>query len=249
MDQSGVCILRLIHLLNYMKNNKKTSILIIEDDEKLSNLLKEYLQKNFFKVERVLHPEEALNKKKWKNHDLILLDLMLPDIDGFEVCNLIRRESQIPIIMTTARGEIPDRVAGLEMGADDYIPKPFEPRELLARIKAILRRIQQKQESNKQDTITIRDITIDKKAHSVIYRKRLLEFTSTEYQILLLLMENAGVVMTRDAMTETLYGDEFDLFNRSIDILITRIRKKLNDSASNPKYIKTIRGSGYLMLE
>lgn len=220
-------------------------ILIIDDDQKLNGLLTDYLTKYSFEVSSVTHPDDGL--KRLKNHqpDMIILDVMLPGMDGFEVCRQIRKEYTVPIIMLTARGEVTDRIVGLELGADDYLPKPFEPRELVARIQTVLRR---NSDQVIVDVLYFGDLRIDTRKQMVFLSEELLDLTTAEYEILLVLARNSGKVMNRDQIMESLRGYEWDSFNRSIDISLSRLRNKLKDDPKNPKWIKTVWGTGYLFM-
>lgn len=226
-----------------MTNKRK--ILVIDDDEKLNQLLTDYLAKFGFQVLAYTHPQKGLSAIKKEQPDLIILDIMLPDMDGFEVCQKIRRDYTIPIIMLTARGEVTDRIVGLEIGADDYLPKPFEPRELVARIQSILRRNRQEL---KADIKKLGDIAIDFSKHQVRLRGKLVELTSTEFEILKLFMKRSGIVLSRNQILDHLWDIEWDVYNRSVDVMISRLRHKLGDNPRNPTYIKTIWGSGYMFI-
>ena len=174
-------------------------------------------------------------------YDLLILDVMLPDADGMEVCREIRRESDIPIVMLTARGDVPDRVLGLEFGADDYVPKPFEPRELVARIETLMRRSRQ--------PVTPRlvsgGLTLDSETRRVELAGAEVDLTSMEFELLRVLMESRGRVLTRDAVLQALRGIDADVYDRSVDMLVSRLRRKLDDDSRSPRWIKTIRGTGY----
>ena len=220
-------------------------ILIIDDDEKLNRLLTDYLGKMGFTVLTATLPSEGLEKLKREDPDLVILDVMLPEMDGFEVCRAIRRSSSVPVIMLTARGEVMDRVVGLEIGADDYMPKPFEPRELVARIQSILRRLQAKRKSGVQK---IGELCIDFHKHEVTVDNRSVGLTSSEFECLSLLVKNSGKVLNRDQIIDELRGIEWDAFNRSVDITMSRLRQKLGDDPKNPRFIKTIWGTGYLFI-
>jgi DNA-binding response OmpR family regulator len=220
--------------------NKK--ILVIDDDKKLNALLRDYLSEFGFTVSTETHPEKALGTLKRKTPDLIILDIMLPDMDGFEVCRKIRQSYDIPIIMLTARGEVEDRIVGLELGADDYIPKPFEPRELVARIQSVLRR---GVEAVKPDRYEFKDLVVEIDKQQVLQEGRRIELTTMEFEILCLFIQNPGKVLARDWIMESLRGFEWEAFDRSIDVLISRLRQKLNDNPKSPRYIRTIWGRGY----
>ncbi len=220
-------------------------ILIIDDDEKLNRLLTDYLSKMGFTVLTVTLPSAGLEKLEEETPDLVILDVMLPEMDGFEVCRTIRQSSSVPVVMLTARGEVMDRVVGLEIGADDYLPKPFEPRELVARIQAILRRIQTKSKSGIK---TIGALCIDFHKYEVRVDDKLVHLTLNEFECLVLLVKNKGKVLNRDQIIEELRGIEWDAFNRSVDITMSRLRQKLGDDPKNPRFIKTIWGTGYLFI-
>jgi len=220
-------------------------ILIIDDDEKLNRLLTDYLSKMGFTVLTSTLPSAGLEKLEEETPDLVILDVMLPEMDGFEVCRTIRQSSSVPVVMLTARGEVMDRVVGLEIGADDYLPKPFEPRELVARIQAILRRIQTKSKSGIK---TIGALCIDSHKYEVRVDDKLVHLTLNEFECLVLLVKNKGKVLNRDQIIEELRGIEWDAFNRSVDITMSRLRQKLGDDPKNPRFIKTIWGTGYLFI-
>ncbi len=220
-------------------------ILIIDDDEKLNRLLTDYLGRMGFEVMTSILPGEGLELLEQENPDLVILDVMLPEMDGFEVCRTIRQSSSVPVIMLTARGEVMDRVVGLEIGADDYLPKPFEPRELVARIQSVLRRAQTKNSSGSQQ---YGNLSIDFHRREVTLEEQVLPLTSNEFECLALLVRNTGKVLDRDKIMEELRGIEWDAFNRSVDITMSRLRHKLADDPKNPRFIKTIWGTGYLFI-
>lgn len=223
----------------------KKTILIIDDDEKLNRLLKDYLSNYGFSVQSAAHPEEGMKKIKTLLPQLIILDVMLPGMNGFEVCKQIRRSHSIPILMLTARGEVTDRIVGLELGADDYLAKPFEPRELVARIQSILRRT-----SNSTVTPKRRfgSLLIDFQKRTVLLNKEPVDLTTMEFQALSLLANNAGVVMSRDQIMDALRGIEYEAFDRSVDIIMSRLRSKLLDDPKSPSFIKTVWGTGYVFI-
>jgi DNA-binding response OmpR family regulator len=230
------------------KNNHgpKKQILIIDDDQKLTELLKSYLTPFEMNVLTANHPTEGLSLLKTRRPDLVILDVMLPGKDGFEVCKEIRKSSKVPIIMLTARGDVTDRVVGLEIGADDYLPKPFEPRELVARIQTVLRRLAPSPLSG--GMIKSGTLTVDLDQRSASLKGKDLNLTTTEFEILVLFLKNAGKVLNRDWIMDYLKGIECEAYNRSIDITISRLRKKLKDPAEKPKFFKTIWGEGYLFV-
>ena len=220
-------------------------LLIIDDDEKLNLLLTDYFGEMGFEVLSAVLPEEGLQLLEQENPDLVILDVMLPEMDGFEVCRKIRQSSIVPVIMLTARGEVMDRVVGLEIGADDYLPKPFEPRELVARIQSVLRRVQPKNLSAVQK---FGGLIIDFQKREVTLDEKIVYLTSNEFECLALLVKNVGKVLDRDQIMEELRGIEWDAFNRSVDITMSRLRKKLADDPKNPRFVKTIWGTGYLFI-
>ena len=224
----------------------ESTILIIDDDEKLNRLLTDFLGEFGFKTLTATHPEEGLKKLNQKSPDLVILDVMLPGMDGFEVCKTIRQYSLIPIIMLTARGELMDRVVGLELGADDYLAKPFEPRELVARIHSILRRAKKIDRTRPQ---SFDRLEIDFARHIVKLDGYSVDLTTNEFAALALLSGNPGKVFNRDEILQELRGIDCDAFNRSVDITMSRLRQKLNDDPKSPVFIKTVWGTGYVFIE
>ncbi|MBU3916061.1 response regulator transcription factor [bacterium] len=223
----------------------KQTVLVIDDDEKLNDLLEDYLAKYGFEVISSTHPIEGLELIRSKAPDLVILDVMLPEMDGFEVCKKIRQDSSIPIIMLTARGEITDKVVGLELGADDYLPKPFEPRELVARIQSVLRR---SGNISNSPLLVFNDLTVNLENHEVRIKEEIIDLTSTEFELLTLFVKHPGKVLNRDQIMEWVSGIEWESFNRSVDVLVSRLRQKLKDDPKHPVYLKTIWGTGYLFL-
>jgi DNA-binding response OmpR family regulator len=227
--------------------NSKKQILIIDDDQKLNELLKSYLAKFEMTVTAAVRPEEGLALLKRSNPHLVILDVMLPGQDGFSVCKEIRKTSKVPVIMLTARGDVTDRVVGLELGADDYLPKPFEPRELVARIESVLRRLSPAQPTEDQ-LLKSESLTLDLGRRLALLKGKDLSLTTTEFETLAFFMKNPGAVLNRDQIMEYLKGIECEAFNRSVDIAMSRLRKKLGDSAEKPKYFKTVWGTGYMFI-
>lgn len=218
------------------------SILIIDDDAKLNQLLTGYLAGFGFSVFSSVHPEDGLKQLASLQPDLVILDVMLPGMDGFEVCKTIRKTSAVPVIMLTARGDVMDRIVGLEIGADDYLPKPFEPRELVARIQTVLRR---------QPELQVGEILKSGPIEADIVRREarlageFLDLTTAEFDLLVLLMKQPGKVFSRDDLLENLRGFEWDATNRTMDILVSRLRTKLFDDPKSPTWIRTVWGTGY----
>jgi len=226
-------------------------VLLIDDDARLVKNVLTYLKGFDYQMESAFNGIEGLEKVKSFKPDLIILDLMMPGLDGLEVCREIRKDNQVPIIMLTARGEESDVVAGLEVGADDYLTKPFSLRELAARVKANLRRSAPTATatSSKDTTITRGDLVIDPSRREVYKKKSLLSLTSTEFNLLWLLASQPGIVFSRERLLEDLRNRELELFDRSIDAHISNVRKKIEDSPKNPRYIVTVWGTGYKFQE
>ena len=221
------------------------TILIIDDDARLNQLLKDFLKDFGFDVISATHPAKGLKKLKQAAPDLVILDIMLPEMDGFEVCRTIRQASNVPIIMLTARGEITDKVVGLELGADDYLAKPFEPRELVARIQSVLRRFRPLGAGH---SLFFKRLTIDLDKRKALLDDHPLDLTTNEFAALALLARNAGKVLNRDQILQELRGIDCDAFNRSVDIAISRLRQKLKDDPRSPEFIKTVWGTGYIFI-
>lgn len=221
-------------------------VLIIDDDERLSELLREYLGSRFgFDVRTAAHPEAGLRLLKSDAPDIVILDVMLPDMDGFAVCRRIRETSRVPIVMLTARGDVMDRIVGLELGADDYLPKPFEPRELVARIQAVLRR---GKPAEPDDLLRVGPLELNWTARAVRLDGKELVLTAAEFDLLGLLVRNRGRVLTRDRILDETKGLDWESYDRSIDVLVSRLRQKLGDNAKRPAFIRTIRGTGYCFI-
>jgi DNA-binding response OmpR family regulator len=220
-------------------------ILVIDDDVELCSLVSEYLRPEGFQVESAHDGNSGLTRALSAEHTLIVLDVMLPRLNGFDVLRKLRDSSRIPVLLLTARGEDVDRIVGLEIGADDYLPKPFNPRELVARIRAILRRTRGKGETPVPEVIRVGDVELDPATRSVQHRGKAVELTSVEFGLLQVLLREAGRVVTREALVDEVLGRKFSPFDRSIDMHVSKVRKKLGDSGSED-YIKTIRGAGYI---
>jgi DNA-binding response OmpR family regulator len=221
------------------------TILVVDDDEKLNQLLKRFLKDYGYAVYSAVDADEGLKKVRTVLPDLIILDVMLPGMNGFEVCKRIRESSRVPIIMLTARGDVMDKVVGLELGADDYLPKPFEPRELVARIQAVLRRAQN---SGADRQRRFGALTIDFHRRQALLDGQAVDLTTSEFAALELLVRHAGRVLDRDEIMQTLRGIDSEQFNRVVDVTMSRVRQKLGDDPKHPQYIKTIWGSGYMFV-
>lgn len=217
-------------------------ILLIDDDQALAAPLKEYFSRYDLTLEAVTHPSEGLKRIENTNPDLVILDIMLPEMDGFEVCRTIRKQSSLPILMLTARGEVMDRVVGLEIGADDYLAKPFEPRELVARIQNILKR--SRLQPNTQQEIILGELRLDLERQDAFVEEQSLNLTTLEYRLLALLAQHPGRAYSRDEILAAVRGIEADLYTRSVDILVSRLRQKLRPL----DYIKTVWGTGYRLV-
>ncbi|MAV32902.1 MAG: DNA-binding response regulator [Gammaproteobacteria bacterium] len=222
-------------------------ILIIDDDKNLGDLLTQYLLKNEIEAHVATTPSKGFELIKKQKPDLLILDVMLPEKDGFEVCKEIRAKSAIygllPILMLTAHAEVDNRIVGLELGADDYLSKPFEPRELLARIQNILRRYGD--EGNLRRIQSIAGLDADVLRREIKMDGVLLELTTMEYELLILFMKFPNRTFTRDELMNLLRGIDAELFSRAVDTLVSRLRHKLNDTSKKPRFIKTVWGRGY----
>lgn len=222
-------------------------ILVIDDDKELCQLLIEFLTPEGFEISTCYDPHEGLQLAKRGNYSLVLLDIMLPGMTGLELLRILRTTSQIPVLMLTAKGEDIDRIIGLEMGADDYLAKPFNPRELLARIKAIKRRTQVNGQLHTQTTpLVCEDLCMDFATRTMTKNGATINLTAMEFSLIHELLQHAGQVMSRADLTRTILHRELDLFDRSIDVHISSLRKKLGHKIANRERIKTIRGVGYL---
>ena len=228
-------------------------VLIIDDDEKLCKLLKEYLEENGFHVNTLPDGSEALQTIGSESPDIVILDIMLPEIDGLDILKEIRRVFRIPIIMLTAKGEDTDRIVGLELGADDYLPKPFNPRELLARMRAIMRRSASEGGDGtiKEDDHVIRvgNLYLNRAKQAVFIEDNAVELSSTEYKILEVLMKNPNTILSRDQIMNLARGRDFMAFDRSIDVHISKLRAKLEPDPRSPQRIKTVWGTGYMFVD
>ena len=228
-------------------------ILIIDDDLKLRNLLKEYLEGYDHEVLSLGDSLKALQTVQDESPDMVILDIMMPQKDGLEVLREIRAVSRVPVIMLTAKGEDADRIVGLELGADDYLPKPFNPRELLARIKAVWRRLDRSDsvtsEREKATKLKAGGLILDQVRLTVYSGGKEIELSSTEYRILEVLMKNANKILSRDQLMNMAQGKDYMVFDRSIDVHISKLRSKLETDPRSPQRIKTIWGTGYMFVD
>jgi two-component system, OmpR family, response regulator CpxR len=222
-------------------------ILVIDDDVELCSLVSEYLEAEGFQVDCVHNGEQGLERATNGGHVLAVLDVMLPGINGFDVLRRMRNTSRLPVLLLTARGQDVDRIVGLEIGADDYLPKPFNPRELVARIRAILRRTKTGDKSAEQpEILRVGDIELDPATRVVRQAGNPVELTSVEFNLLEVLLREAGRVVTRERLVNAVLSRKFSPFDRSIDMHVSKVRKKLGDSEGAPEHIKTVRGVGYI---
>ena len=220
-----------------------TKALLIDDDQKLGDLLKNYLKSYDIDLSAINDPRNAIDTINHLDPDLLILDVMMPHINGFELCKMIREESDTPIIILSARGESDEKVKGIDLGADDYLSKPFEARELVARIHSLLRRTQ-KDLAVRSDPI----FEVDQQRLEVSLNGNVLDLTTKEFELMDLFIKNPGVIFTRDEIIKEIKGIDAHLFSRSIDILISRLRHKIENDPKEPKIIKTIWGKGYMFV-
>ncbi|MBI5026726.1 MAG: response regulator [Nitrospirae bacterium] len=221
-------------------------ILVVDDEPDLVELVKYNLTKEGYSVEYAESGDKALKKIRAENYDLIILDLMLPGIPGLELCRILRKDektAKIPVIMLTAKTDEVDKILGLEMGADDYVTKPFSPRELIARIKAVLRRSEQERGANKE--VKIGELAVNFDTYAVSLRGRPIKLSATEFRLLRFLIEHRGKVFSRDHLLDSVWKGESFVEPRIVDVHIRRLRSQLEDDPKNAKYIKTMRGVGY----
>lgn len=227
-------------------------VLIVDDDFELCSLVSEYLAPEGFRVESVHDGETGLQRALAGNYLLVVLDVMLPGMSGFDVLRRIRAISRIPVLLLTARGEDVDRIVGLEIGADDYLPKPFNPRELVARIRAVLRRTSADPKGvgspRPPEILRIGDIELDPATRTVKHAGQSLDLTSVEFNLLEVLLREAGRVVTREELVSAVLSRKFSPFDRSIDMHVSKVRKKLGDMNGDAEHIKTVRGVGYIFV-
>jgi OmpR family response regulator RpaB len=215
-------------------------ILLIDDDPGLADPLREYFARFNLELHAEQHPRDGLHRLREQGADLVILDVMLPEMDGFEVCRRIRQQSEVPVIMLTARGDVTDRVVGLELGADDYLPKPFEPRELVARVQRILKRTAG-QVLRDDGRWVFPDLLIDREQQQIQVSGRPVQLSHMEYRLVELLASRPGHPFSRDEILNALRGIDAQLYTRAVDVLVSRVRQKLKPT----DYIKTVRGAGY----
>lgn len=227
------------------------NVLVVDDEADLVELVSYNLRKEGFAVDSASDGEEVLSRIRKKKYDLLILDLMLPGLQGMELCRILRNDpktSRLPIIMLTAKGEELDKVLGLEMGADDYMTKPFSPRELVARVKAVLRRSPREQPAG-GDMLKIRGLEIDRERYVVSIKGKPVKLSATEFKLLLYLVERKGKVFSREQLLDAVWSDEAFVEPRTVDVHIRRLRSQIEDDPAYPRYIKTLRGIGYFFEE
>jgi DNA-binding response OmpR family regulator len=222
-------------------------ILVVDDEKKIVEIVRAYLEREGYQVIPAFDGKSALSIANSENPDLIVLDLMLPEISGWEVCRAIRKKSEVPIIMLTARDEVTDKIIGLEMGADDYLTKPFDPKELVSRVRAVLRRSESK--GTHKSVIQNADLTIDEEKRQVRRGDKIIDLTPSEFDILQVMAENPGRVFSRMQLLDRVQGDAYEGYERTIDSHIKNLRKKLENDPEHPRYIITVHGVGYKLEE
>ncbi|MCI5222409.1 MAG: DNA-binding response regulator [Candidatus Electrothrix sp. AR4] len=229
-------------------------IIMIDDDRKLCRLVADYLEPMGYEVETAHNGSQGLQMIESEDYRAVILDVMMPEMDGFEVLKRLRRDSDVPVLMLSARGEETDRIVGLEMGADDYLPKTFSSRELLARLRAVTRRYQRIEDSEKlsvslvdeNDVRIFGDLRIEQGARTVRLSGKTLNLTPVEYDLLATLADSAGRVLTRDQLLDAVAGRNYEVFDRSVDVHISSLRRKLGEEPRTPRFIWTIRTAGYM---
>lgn len=222
-------------------------ILVIDDEKKIVDIVKAYLEKEGYQVAVAYDGKSALDLTKTHSPDLVVLDLMLPEVSGWDVCRELRKNSNIPIIMLTARDEVPDRIVGLELGADDYVTKPFSPNELVSRVRAVLRRSESK--ATPKAVLTVADLTIDVEKRQVHRDNEAIDLTPMEFDLLKVMAENPGRVYSRMQLLDMTQGEAYEGYERTVDSHIKNLRKKIEPDPNTPKYITTVYGVGYKLEE
>jgi DNA-binding response OmpR family regulator len=226
-----------------------TRVLVVDDDVKLCRLIGEYLKPMGYEVTAAHTGPDGLRAALEQTYSALILDVMLPGLDGFEVLRRLRAQSNVPVLMLTGRGDEPDRIVGLEMGADDYLPKTFSTRELLARLRAVIRRsvVAAAERAQTTETVSVGDLVIDPASRAVTLANETLQMTAVEFDLLLSLARAPGRVKTREQLLLEVADRNFEVFDRSIDVHISSLRKKLGDDAKTPRFIVTVRSAGYMM--
>jgi len=229
----------------------RTRVLMIDDDKKLCRLIRDYLEPMGYEVQMSHSGPEGLEKALGQTFNAVILDLMLPGMDGFEVLKKLRHTSDVPVLMLTGRGEEPDRIVWLEIGADDYLPKTFSTRELLARLRAVMRRTGRKTSATTEaaEEIVVGPLRVRPESRVALLADQPLTLTPVEFDLLACLAKAKGRVKTREQLLDSISDRNFDVFDRSIDVHISALRKKLNDDPKNPRFIKTLRVAGYMLID
>lgn len=235
-------------MIGVLAGKMKTKILIIEDDVKTANLIKLYLQQEYYTVQIAYDGQEGLMLARDYQPDLIVLDLMLPYVDGLDICRILRQENDMPMIMLTARSTEDDVLIGLELGADDYITKPFSPREVVARVKTVLRRIQRDTDAQHAE-ITLGQLNINLTRHEVRIQDAVIPLTPKEFKLLELMARNPGRAFSRLDLVELAFGYDYEGLERTVDAHIMNLRRKIEPDHTNPTYIETVYGIGYRFSE
>jgi DNA-binding response OmpR family regulator len=241
---------RMDQTLAQFSNSVGTRLLLVDDNAKLCRMVKEYLEPLGYEVSVAHSGPDGLDKALHGNFHAVILDVMLPGLDGFEVLKRIRAQSTVPVVMLTGRGEAPDRIAGLELGADDYVPKTFSPRELVARLRAVIRRsfvAAFQARRTPQPAMVIGDLRLDPNTRTGVFREQPLALTPTEFDLLLSLARDCGRIKTREQLLLEVADRDFESFDRSIDVHISSLRRKLGDDSKKPRLILTIRSAGYML--
>ena len=230
--------------------SSKINILVVDDDQKLCRLVSDYLEPMGYDVDSAHNGRQGLEMIRRGDYRAVILDVMMPKMDGFEVLKRLRRESDVPVLMLTARGEETDRIVGLEMGADDYLPKTFSSRELLARLRAVTRRYARSEaqavSTEEKKRLAFGDLEIDQDSRTVRLGGIKLELTPIEYDLLVCLAQSAGRVRSRDQLLDAVAGRNYEVFDRSVDVHISSLRRKLGEGPRNPRFIQTVRTVGYM---
>lgn len=232
-----------------MQNQGKSKLLVVDDDRKLAGLIRDYLTPMGYEVELRHNGPDGLAEALATAYEAVILDVMMPGMDGFAVLRELRKKSDVPVLMLTALGEEADRIVGLEIGADDYLPKTFSSRELLARLRAVTRRSRTRGDEGSLREIVAGPLRLCEETHTVILDDAPLDLTTLEFAILASLLKSKGRVKSRERLIEEVSERRFDVFDRSIDVHVSSLRKKLGDDAKNPRFIRTIRGIGYSLHE
>ena len=219
------------------------TILVVDDEPEIVRLLRSYLEKDGYRVVTAYNGEDALYVARHEKPDLVVLDILMPKMDGLAFTRRVRREQDVPIIMLTARAEETDRIVGLEMGADDYVTKPFSPREVVARVRAVLRRAQPTPEA--PPILRVGPVVLDRAEHTVTVGEELVELTPTEFDILETLMKEPGRVFSRGEILEAVHGVAFEAYERTVDAHVKNLRQKIEPDPTTPRYVLTVRGAGY----